>query len=80
MDTKLTLRLDKKVIDRAKKYAIDHNKSLSKVVENYLKSIVEKEGEMEISPFVKSMSTGSKLPLGVEEENIHMEKLLDKHQ
>jgi hypothetical protein len=43
MDVKLTLKLDKFVIDKAKEYASLHNRSLSRMIEAYLKSLVEKE-------------------------------------
>jgi hypothetical protein len=39
MTTKLTLTMEDKVIDSAKKYARQKGKSLSDIVENYLKSI-----------------------------------------
>jgi len=57
METKLTLRLKKKVIDQAKKYANDHETSLSKLIENYLSAIThEPETSENISPLVKSLS------------------------
>ena len=57
METKLTLRLNKRVIDRAKEYAHYHNISLSKVVESYLESITKKKPvATEISPLVESLS------------------------
>ncbi len=57
MDTKLTLRLNKKIIDMAKDYAHAHNISLSKMIESYLESITKKSvKETEISPFVESLS------------------------
>jgi Family of unknown function (DUF6364) len=37
MDTKLTLSIDRKVIERAKKYAKQERRSISDIVENYLK-------------------------------------------
>ena len=43
MTTKLTLTMEDKVIDSAKKYAQKNGKSLSNLVENYLKSITTKE-------------------------------------
>ena len=39
MDTKLTLKLDKSVIERAKIYAAEQKVSISSIVENYLKVI-----------------------------------------
>jgi len=57
METKLTLRLKKKVIDQAKKYANDHATSLSKLIENYLEAVTNTSDEEDhISPLVKSLS------------------------
>ena len=57
METKLTLRLKKKVIDQAKKYANDHETSLSKLIENYLSAITNDTKSIEnISPLVQSLS------------------------
>ena len=40
MNTKLTLSLDKEIIQRAKKYAKKNNISLSFLIENYLLKII----------------------------------------
>ncbi len=57
METKLTLRLRKNVIERAKVYARDHKTSLSQMIENYLRSITDSEKTQdEISPLVDSLS------------------------
>jgi len=57
MDTKLTLRLRKSVIERAKQYAQNHRISLSKMIESYLESITaQKDNDIEISPLVESLS------------------------
>jgi hypothetical protein len=63
MDTKLTLKLDENVIERAKKYASNKKMSLSRLIENYLDSITldDKNDDFEISPFVKSISNGKSL-------------------
>ena len=39
MTTKLTLSIDKKVIEKSKKYAASQNRSLSDIIESYLRSI-----------------------------------------
>ena len=63
MDTKLTLKLKKNIIDRAKKYARDRETSLSKIIENYLETITSPSTPKdEISPLVKSISGVIKLP------------------
>ncbi len=56
MDTKLTLKLNKTIIDKAKEYAKEKNISLSKMIENYLQALTNKESEeIEISPLVESL-------------------------
>lgn len=56
MDTKLTLKLDKLIIESAKEYAKEKNISLSKMIENYLQAITNKRNkEIEISPLVQSL-------------------------
>lgn len=42
MEGKLTLSIEKKVIERAKKYAQKERRSLSDIVENYLKLLTTK--------------------------------------
>ena len=43
MSTKLTLSIDETVVEKAKLYASAKRKSLSKVIEQYLKFITESE-------------------------------------
>ena len=66
MDSKLTLKLDKTVIEQAKQYAKEHQTSLSRLIENYLAVLTKlkkgKSDDIEISPFVKSISSSVKLP------------------
>lgn len=63
MDSKLTLKLNETVIERAKEYASNKKLSLSRLIENYLDSLTrEQNDEFEISPFVKSISNGKSIP------------------
>lgn len=58
MNTKLTLTVDKTIIEEAKKYAKSNGRSLSNIIEEYLKSLTQKkdnEPEFEISPLVQSL-------------------------
>jgi hypothetical protein len=73
MDTKLTLKLKKTVIDQAKKYAFDHETSLSRIIENYLAVITAETKETdEISPLVKSISGVVQVPKDFNhKENFH---------
>lgn len=57
MDTKLTLSLDKSVIEQAKNYAKSNKVSLSKLIESYLSSLTKKRTETnKITPLVESLS------------------------
>ena len=57
METKLTLKLNKRTIDKAKHYAHRHHISLSKMVESYLDGISQvKATATEITPLVESLS------------------------
>lgn len=63
MTTKLTLTIEEKVIISAKKYAQKRGKSLSNLVENYLKSIGSQETDLNtISPKVSKLMGVIKLP------------------
>ncbi|RZL12199.1 MAG: hypothetical protein EOO89_19945 [Pedobacter sp.] len=56
MITKLTLTMEDNVIDAAKKYARQKGKSLSDIVENYLKSVAAPEDTApKLSPKVTKM-------------------------
>jgi len=85
MDAKLTLKLDKFVIDKAKEYASSHKRSLSRMIESYLKTLIDKENnqsenEIEISPFVKSMQTGVQLPVDFDYKKEYGDYLAEKYK
>ncbi|KIC91279.1 DUF6364 family protein [Flavihumibacter sp. ZG627] len=63
MTTKLTLTIEEEVIKSAKVYAQKKGRSLSDLVENYLKTLSSKEGSKEkLSPRVKRLVGSVKLP------------------
>jgi hypothetical protein len=63
MTTKLTLTMEDRVIDSAKKYARKKGRSLSDIVENYLKSITTHDETTEVlSPKVTKLMGAIKLP------------------
>lgn len=56
MQAKLTLSLDIDVIEQAKVFSRQQHKSLSKVVENYLRLVTRKDSaQEEISPIVSRL-------------------------
>jgi hypothetical protein len=64
MDTKLTLNIDKDIARRAKSYAKSEGRSLSDLVENYLKLLTKNASieESEFTPRVKSLLGCVSLP------------------
>jgi len=58
MEAKLTLMLDKGVIEKVKEYAKNKNISLSRMVERYFKALVEKnqDKEKKYPPLVEELS------------------------
>tara|TARA_R110000850_G_scaffold185840_1_gene311739 strand:+ start:190 stop:438 length:249 start_codon:yes stop_codon:yes gene_type:complete len=82
MNTKLTLKLDQEVIERAKKYASNQKLSLSKLVEAYLQSLTSNKDtdELEISPFVRSISTGKKIAPDLDYKKEYSDHLLEKYK
>ena len=64
MTTKLTLTIEDEVIEKAKTYAKHRGHSLSNIVENYLKSVINetKINKTELTPIVKSLKGSFKAP------------------
>ena len=82
MNTKLTLKLDKNTIEKAKEYASLRNLSLSKLVEVYFQKLtVEEEFKQKLSPKVRKLSgilKGKDLNYKSELENSLRKKYLNK--
>ena len=57
MNTKLTLNINKTIIESAKDYARENSVSLSKLIENYLNSLTkEQKNKTKVSPLVESLT------------------------
>lgn len=66
MNTKLTLTIEQTIIEKAKQYAKGKGRSLSDIVENYLKVII-KEGNAKVidsTPIATSLRGSFKAPKG----------------
>ena len=69
MTTKLTLTVEKDVIERAKSYAKRTGRSLSDLIEKYLENITQEEkSDKELSPRLKKIVGSVKLPKNFNEE------------
>lgn len=66
MNTKLTLTIEQSLIEKAKQYAKGEGRSLSDIVENYLKVIVKEESAKVIdsTPIASSLRGSFKAPKG----------------
>ena len=75
MNTKLTLTIEQTVIEKAKKYATGKGRSLSNIIENYLKVITKEDDNesIELTPIVKSLKGSFKAP-----KNLNYKKELSK--
>lgn len=63
MTTKLTLTVEKDIIELAKSYASKKGRSLSDLIENYLRTLVQKDSDKnDISPNVKKLLGSVKAP------------------
>jgi len=81
MNAKLTLKLKKDVIERAKRYAQKNNLSLSSLVQNYFSLISEKYdvSDEEISPLVQEMSGIIKLEKNFDLKKEYHDHILEKY-
>lgn len=81
MDKKLTLSLDKSIIENAKNYAKSNNISLSKLIESYLKTLIEqKRSEVHITPLVESLSGVISLDENVDVKDAYTDYLIEKYK
>lgn len=64
MNTKLTLTIEQSVIEKAKKYAKEKERSLSDLIENYLKALTkdETQSDIELTPIIKSLKGSFNAP------------------
>jgi hypothetical protein len=81
MDTKLTLKLDKEIINRAKDYAESKKISLSKLIESYLQLLTkESSSKDKISPLVESLSGVIELPKKYDDRDDYANYLTEKYK
>lgn len=81
MDTKLTLKLEQEIIEKAKDYAKLRKTSLSKLIESYLKHITHEPREAEkITPIVKSLSGIIDIPKDFDHKKAYTDHLMSKYK
>ena len=79
MTTKLTLTVEKEVIERAKSYAKKSGRSLSEIIEQYLDTITADSKQHAVSPKLKKLIGVVKLPKGFDERKELQSYLENKH-
>lgn len=79
MTTKLTLTVEKSIIERAKSYAKRTGRSLSELIENYLQTITEENNGEPLSPKLKKITGAVKLPKNFDEKKELRSYLEKKH-
>ena len=81
MNTKLTLTIEQTIIERAKKYANGKGRSLSDIVENYLKAITKEDTDedIDLTPIVKSLKGTFKAPQNIDYKKELSKRLKEKY-
>jgi len=81
MNTKLTLSIDNEVIQKAKNYAKKSGRSLSDLIENYLKRITSSEKhDLSISPKVNNLMGSIKVNDDFDYKNELSDALQEKYK
>jgi hypothetical protein len=84
MEAKLTLKLDRNVIEKARKYARNSNISLSRLVERYFRLLTASQQENEIkkkySPLVEELSGIIKIDNDFDFKKEYTDYLIEKYQ
>ncbi|MFZ4435008.1 MAG: DUF6364 family protein [Flavobacterium psychrophilum] len=81
MNTKLTLTIEQAVIEKAKKYAKDKERSLSNLIENYLMALTKESdvNEIELTPIVKSLKGSFTAPKNFDYKKELTNRLAEKY-
>lgn len=79
MTTKLTLTVEKDVIERAKCFAKSSGRSLSELIEQYLDTITQENNNQQVSPKLKKLIGAVKLPKDFDEKKELQSYLEKKH-
>lgn len=81
MNTKLTLTIEHSLIDKAKQYAKEKGRSLSDIIENYLKVMVENDSKViDSTPIVSALRGAFKAPKELDYKKELSKELSKKYQ
>lgn len=80
MTTKLTLSIDKEVIEQSKQFAASQNRSLSDLIESYLRTITSvQEKNIKVTDKISSLHGSFKVPDGFDYKKELEEEIIKKH-
>jgi hypothetical protein len=82
MNTKLTLTIEREIIERAKNYAKEKYRSLSDLIENYLKVLTKEDTgnkTKKLSPVIDSLKGSFKMPKNIDYKKELRNRLEEKY-
>jgi hypothetical protein len=81
VDNKLTLKLDNRIIEKAKSFAKKNNTSLSALVENYFDALTQKgdSRHITITPTVRALTGVLKIKRGSKIDDLKEQYLREKY-
>jgi hypothetical protein len=81
MNKKLTLTIEQTIIEKAKNYANGKGRSLSDIVENYLKAITKEDNNesIELTPIVQSLKGSFKTSKNIDYKKELSKRLTEKY-
>jgi hypothetical protein len=74
MDTKLTVRVPRKLLENAKVYANAHNTTLTRLISAYLERIPAELGSLEDAPVVRQLTGLLSPDVSVEDYRRHLDE------
>ncbi len=85
METELILKLDGDFVERIKAYAAKNKISLSHLFEARMAELISEKKKMtiedlEISPFVRSMSAGVSIPADYDVKQAYRDYIIEKYK
>ena len=82
MEVKLTLKLDREIIEKAKVYSNNKNISLSKIVEKYFRTLTDddKKNNADYAPIVKEISGVINMETEYNHKKEYTDYLIEKYK
>ena len=72
-DVKLTVRVPRNLLENAKRYAVEHNTTLTNLIETYLHRIPV-QGDLENAPIIRRLSGSLSQAVSIQDYQTHLEE------